>query len=301
MPIPVILDTDIGSDVDDTWALVMLLRSPELDPKLILTGTCDTVYRARLTAKLLHAAGRTDVAVGVGVRFGSCNEFQSDWVGDYSLDDYPGTVYEDGVAALVEIIRSSGETVTIIGIGPAPNLLRALEIAPEIAPKCRFVGMFGSMDRGYGAGSVPIAETNVREHVAAARAVFSAPWQEILITPLDTCDDAVLAGDRYARIRDSDDPLLSALMANTSEWSARVTWMDASFISQRSSTLFDTVAVYLAYSEKGLDVEQLRIRVTDDGRTVRDPGGNPVRVALRWTDLDGFLDHLSRRLLGDER
>jgi len=28
--IPVILDTDIGSDIDDTWALAMLLESPEL-------------------------------------------------------------------------------------------------------------------------------------------------------------------------------------------------------------------------------------------------------------------------------
>ena len=34
---PVILDTDIGGDIDDTWALVMLLKSPELDPKLITT------------------------------------------------------------------------------------------------------------------------------------------------------------------------------------------------------------------------------------------------------------------------
>lgn len=36
--IPVVLDTDLGSDIDDTWALAMLLRSPELDVKLILTG-----------------------------------------------------------------------------------------------------------------------------------------------------------------------------------------------------------------------------------------------------------------------
>jgi inosine-uridine nucleoside N-ribohydrolase len=54
--IPVILDTDIGSDIDDVWALVMLLNSPELDVKLILTANGDTVYRARIVAKLLEAA-----------------------------------------------------------------------------------------------------------------------------------------------------------------------------------------------------------------------------------------------------
>lgn len=295
---PIILDTDIGSDIDDTWALVMLLRCPELSPRLVLTDTCDTVYRARVAAKLLETAGRTEVDVGVGLRFDACNEFQAPWLGDYRLDDYPGTVHEDGVRAMIELVRRSHEPVTIIGIGPAPNLERALELAPDIAGKCRFVGMFGSVDRGYGEGSAPIAETNVRENVCAARAIFAAPWREIIVTPLDTCDQAVLREERYAAVRDSEDPLLAALMANTRTWARRVTWMDASFIEQRSSTLFDTVAVYLAYSQERLEVEEMGIAVTDDGRTVRDPQARPTRVAMRWSDLDGFLGHLSRRLVG---
>ena len=42
MPLPVILDTDIGGDIDDTWALAMLLRSPELDLRVGTTCTGDT-------------------------------------------------------------------------------------------------------------------------------------------------------------------------------------------------------------------------------------------------------------------
>ncbi len=298
MATPVILDTDIGSDIDDTWALVMLLRSPELSPRLILTDTCDTVYRARVAAKLLETAGRTEVDVGVGLRFDACNEFQAPWLGDYRLDDYPGTVHEDGVKAMIDLVRASDEPVTIIGIGPAPNLKRALELAPDIAPKCRFVGMFGSIDRGYGEGSAPIPETNVREDIPAARAIFAAPWRDIVVTPLDTCDQAVLRGERYAAVRDSSDPLLQALMANNRTWARLVTWMDASFIEHRSSTLFDTVAIYLAYSQEGLEIEETGVRVTDDGSTVRDPEERPIRVATRWSDLDGFLGHLAARLLG---
>ena len=297
MAIPVILDTDIGSDIDDTWALAMLLRCPELAPGLVLTDTCDTVYRARVAAKLLETAGRTEVDVGVGLRFDACHEFQAPWLGDYRLDDYPGTVHEDGVRAMIDLVRASDEPVTVIGIGPAPNLERALELAPDIAPKCRFVGMFGSVDRGYGEASDPVAETNVRENVSAARAIFAAPWREIVVTPLDTCDQAILRGDGYARVRDSNDTLLQALMANNRTWARLVPWIDASFIEHRSSTLFDTVAVYLAYSEDGLDVQEMGIRVTDDGRTVRDPQAKPIRVAMRWSDLDGFLEHLTERLL----
>lgn len=65
-PIPIVLDTDIGFDVDDVWALAFLLRCPEFDVKLITTCTGDTRYRAALVAKLLQIAGRTDIPIGIG-------------------------------------------------------------------------------------------------------------------------------------------------------------------------------------------------------------------------------------------
>ena len=49
-PIPVILDTDIGNDIDDNWALGLLLKMPELAPKLVLSCTGDTNYRALVAA-----------------------------------------------------------------------------------------------------------------------------------------------------------------------------------------------------------------------------------------------------------
>jgi hypothetical protein len=110
----------------------------------------------------------------------------------------------------------------------------------------------------------------------------------------------VLRGERYAAIRDADDDLLRALMENYRVWADHQPGAYGS-PEERSSTLFDTVAVYLATSEERLEIEQMRISVTEDGRTVRDAAGVPVRVAIRWTDLEGYLDHLTMRLLGDER
>ena len=98
--IPVILDTDIGGDIDDTWALAMLLKSPELDLKLVVTDTGNTTYRAKVTAKLLAIAERTDVPVGIGLHLGDDTGPQAPWVEDYDLADYDGTVFEDGVGAL---------------------------------------------------------------------------------------------------------------------------------------------------------------------------------------------------------
>ena len=66
-PIDVILDTDIGDDIDDTWALAMLLRSPELRLRLVLTaGPGHHDGRALLVADILAVDGRTDVPIGLG-------------------------------------------------------------------------------------------------------------------------------------------------------------------------------------------------------------------------------------------
>ncbi len=297
MTIPVILDTDIGSDVDDTWALALLLRSPELDLKLVLTATCDTVYRARIAAKLLQTAGRTDVPVGIGLRGAPAHEYQRPWVETYDLSAYPGTVHEQGIQAMIDLIRHSPEPVTIIAISAATNLAHALRIAPDIAEKCRFVGMFGSVDRGYGEGSSPLAEANVKGDIAAARQVFAAPWRETLITPLDTCDQVILSGEAYQRIRRADDPLLRAVIENYRIWAPLVPWVEIDDVEMRSSTLFDTVAVYMAYSLELLQMETMRLSITDAGLTVRDEDGAAVQVALAWRDLPAFREHLTERLL----
>ncbi|MGI6299757.1 MAG: hypothetical protein ACOX52_01655 [Verrucomicrobiota bacterium] len=66
-PIPVIYDSDIGDDIDDTWALGLLLKSPELDLKLVVGDYGKATYRAKIFAKMLETAGRTDVPVGLGL------------------------------------------------------------------------------------------------------------------------------------------------------------------------------------------------------------------------------------------
>ena len=54
---PIILDTDIGSDIDDAFALALIVNSPELELVGVTTVSGDTQARARLAAKLLWEAG----------------------------------------------------------------------------------------------------------------------------------------------------------------------------------------------------------------------------------------------------
>ena len=291
--IPVILHTDIGTDIDDSWALLMLLRQNQLDLKMVLCDTGDVRYRAALTAASLTAFGRPDIPIGMGCTskvVSSCAEA----LNGTELDDYKGGIYEDGVAKLIEIIRNTDETVTLLSIGPAPAIQKALEIAPEIAPKVRFVGMFGSYKLGY-CGKAEIArEYNVVHNIEAAKAVFAAPWREAVITPLDTCGIIILKEDHYRRLEKSKNPAIQTLLDHYRLWRKSCNQPEA---VTESSILYDTVAVHLVSSTEFLEMEEVHMLVNDEGYTKESEEGRTMKVAVRWSNMEAYKDFLVDTLL----
>ncbi len=305
-PIPVILDTDIGSNIDDTWALALLLRSPELDVKLVVAATGNTKYRARLAAKFLDQSGRSDIPVGVGVvtEMNPHRVRQAAWIEDYALSDYPGRVQNDGVQAIIDTVMGSPVPVTLICIGPVSNIAEALRREPAIATNAIFVGMLGSFHLHHKTnhhlamddGQIP--EFNVVNDIPGAQTVFRAPWRRAVITPLDSCGMIVLDGDRYQRLRQSDDPIMKMVMDNYDIWSF---WDETSNPKTHSSVLFDVVAIYLAFNTNGLRMETHPMLVDDEGYTRIDPTGTPVEIGMGWYDLQRFLDFLTARLLDEDK
>ena len=297
--IPVILDTDIGSDIDDTWALAMLLQSPELEPRLIVTESGDTVYRAKIVAKILERSGREEIPIGVGLRLGSEKGPQLSWVKDYNIERYGGTICEDGVKALIETVMESSEMVTLLCIGPLTNIAAALKAEPRIAEHARIVSMLGCLYKsppGYGGGDGGIvAEYNVKRDPKAAQTVLSAPW-DITITPLDTCGFVKLRGERYRIIRECRSPLIRDLMENYKIWlrNRREDWQR--IFETESSILYDTVAVYLAFSSEYLVMRDLGVQITEDGYTRISGEARRVHCAIEWKNLRAFKDMLVERL-----
>jgi inosine-uridine nucleoside N-ribohydrolase len=296
--IPVILDTDIGDDIDDTWALVLALKSPELDVRLVVTDFGNTEHRAKLVARVLELAGRTDIPIGVGVKESDEESPQADWVRGFDLARYPGRVLKDGVQALVDTAMAAEEPLTLVAIGPPPNLKAALEREPRIAGKLRLAGMYGSLRLGYDGKPKPEPEWNVKSRPAAARALLAAPWVEAVVTPLDTCGRVRLSGQRYARVRATNDPLVRGLIDAYAAWCRNRDWCakDPEYVAAKSSTLFDTVAVYLAISRDLVRTETTGVRVTEEGMTVPDASGRPLTWAVDWASLDGYEEWLTDRL-----
>jgi len=293
--IPVIFETDIGDDIDDTWALLMLLRTPKADLKLVTTTYGKQEYRGKLLARLLTAAGRTDVPIGLGAGDQKGTGGQQDFVKDYDLGSYAGKVHKDGVQALIDTIHASRQPITVIAVGPLNTLGAAVQRDPSIAAKAHLVGMHGSVRKGYDGKDRVDAEWNVKQAVKQAQAVFSAPWKSVTITPLDTCGLVRLGGERFARLRASPDKLTAILMDNYRMWAKKQRLDEL----KASSVLFDTAAVYLALYDRSLaNLEELRIAVDDKGFTRVDPAGKSMLVATSWKDLGAYQDLLTKVIEG---
>ncbi len=305
---PVILDTDLCDDIDDTWAIGLLMQCPELEAKLIVSAVGNTEAKAKVVAKYLDKCGRTDIAVGIGVKQGDGGHRHTEWAKDYDLKTYPGKVYEDGVQAMIDIIMKSPEPVTIIAIGPVPNVAAALEREPRIAEKARFIGMHGSIYKGYGGSDKISPEYNVRADVKACQKVFTADW-DMTITPLDTCGLVVLDDEKYQKVFNCNSAVTSNLMQNYLMWlknglrgqyknadEANLNRLANNRIHQGSSVLFDTVAVYLAVSQDLVKMEKLPVEVDDQGYTRIVQGAKRVNCAVEWKSLENYETWLVDRL-----
>ena len=66
MPLPILLDTDVGTDVDDAIAIALVLAAPELDLRAVTTVSGDVRLRARIAKKLLRV--EFDVSHGAAIR-----------------------------------------------------------------------------------------------------------------------------------------------------------------------------------------------------------------------------------------
>ena len=293
--IPVILDTDIGLDIDDTWALGFLLKCPEFDIKLITTSSDNTPLKAKLVAKFLESVGRTDIPIGIGPQDNLEKGWLYPWIKDYEILHYPGKVHENGMEVLCSTIMNSPEPLTVIAIGPLGTVAGALKMNPHITENSRFIGMHGSIRIGERGSNSPCGEFNVKSNIEACRDVFQAPWEKT-ITPLDTCGNIVLSGVLFERFLNCDNLVVKSIKENYEIWKKKKIPKLIMAKKNESSILFDTVAIYLGFSEDLLNIEELKIEITDHGLTQISERGNLVRCATSWKDVQSFKELLVDRL-----
>jgi len=128
MGTPILLDTDIGTDVDDAFALAMAVREPAIDLLGVTTVYGDVDLRARMARKLLNLLGHPEIPAAAGLSqplYDGKAMYWGGWEGKGFLTDAEADVPYDprpGVDLMRDLILGSNEKVTLVGIGPLTNL-----------------------------------------------------------------------------------------------------------------------------------------------------------------------------------
>jgi purine nucleosidase len=294
MAVPIILDTDIGTDVDDAFALVMAALAPELDLRAITTVYGDTPLRSKMARKLLDMLGRADIPVATGLAnplYDGKDSYWGGWEGIGLLSESDATMplpHKDAIQTMVQILQTAGEPVTLVGIGPLTNLAVLLRDYPEVHPKIReIICMAGTLEPND-------EEWNVQCDPEAARIVFTSGLPLKLGTRHFVKQPRLTQAGR-ARLSAANHPVLNALVAMFDEF--------LSYKTRDFSPMYDPITLSTAFTDQFLPMESRTFRIVMDDNVLHlipaETGeAGTYRIAVPTAvKPDAFINHLIDLLL----
>ncbi|MFF4762919.1 nucleoside hydrolase [Streptomyces sp. NPDC001292] len=280
-----LLDTDIGSDVDDALALGVLLGSPEqVRLEAVTTVYGDTLLRARLAHRLAALAGH-DLTVVPGAEE-TLSGTEVWWAGHEgrAFTDLESEPVRNDVPAhrflAAAVLARPGE-LDIMGIAPQANLARAITHEPGFAPAVRTLYLMGGH---FAPGAGP--EHNIVSDITAARTVFASGIPTV-ITGLEITRRVRIGRDGIERIRAAG-TYGAALAREIDAWTG--------FTGEGWSVPHDPITALSMLCPELYETANGTVTVDDEGRTAfhRDSDG-PVRLVMD-ADLDAVAEEIVSRI-----
>ena len=281
----IIIDTDIGDDIDDAFAIALAVRSAELEILGVTTTFGDTEARARIVDRMLGEIGRPEIQVRTGIPTKTDNPMTQRAYGENS--PFAKAQHAGAVDFILDEIRRYPGQISLVGIGPLTNLAAAIDKDPSTFRKLkRVVIMGGSIDCGYEElwfcpSHGPDAEWNILKDIPAAQRLFSS-GVPIDVMPLDSTQLRFVETMRAYVFRQGT-PTTDALTLLYHEW------------GQQTPTLFDPVTIAFLVDPKICPVAPMHIRVDDQGFTRREAGEPNAQVCMK-SDERAFFRLLVPRI-----
>jgi len=294
MPRPVLIDTDAG--VDDALALILALRSPELEVKAITTvaGNVQVRHCTRNVMAILdqlHIGSDFIVAEGASkplVRslFTAPEVHGADGFGNVRPKKGSGRSSSSLAATRViaDACRKWGRGLTIIALGPLTNIALVLKRYPGLISRIgRLVTMGGAFRVPGNTG--PVAEFNYYVDPEAAQAVLSSSIP-ITVIPLDLTQQLVLMRSDLERRALRRANALSRLIARMTKF-----YMQYHFKTERffGAFLHDPIAVAAAIRPSLFRIQRLHVEIETRGLLTRGMSIADSRVAARGRRADVAL------------
>ena len=301
-PIPIIFDTDIGSDIDDALALALALQSSEVDIRAVTTVSDDTVGRSRLAWKELGLYGRRDIPLATGAPETLAGPALTQRVPPQfqvltAQDVLPPAARRRAADLIIDTLLDSPRKLTLVPVGPLTNIALALKMEPRIKEKIERIvlmcGAFGLLRPEY----------NIRRDYLAASIVFGS-GVPITAVGLDVTLRCKLEGADLERLRAAGNEASRFLVRLIELWQDRQ--------PDQYPTLHDPLAMAVVFRAGLVETQLGRVEVetagtAGNGLTLFTPAERLPKdvtastLVARQVNVRGFLDLLVERLAAPPR
>ena len=296
----IIIDTDIGDDIDDAIAVSFAVRRPELDVVGITTCHGPTDKRCRILGKQLSLLGVEDVPYAPGPHIPLAptdDETLKRWAEELPLeyefvgDDEPvrPPASDDAIEFLYDLIcRHAGEVI-LVTIGPLTNIGVLFREHPDAAEKLKCIAMM--------AGNYPLRqrEYNMARDPEASKIVLATKTPKFLGT-WEVTRRVVMGDPEIQALRASKDPACQGLLRQIELW-----WPHKS--EKTGPVVYDVSPIVWCFEPRFFTTREYRIDVLLDGPergwNVESDSGTPIDVSVDIRE-DDMLDMLMKTLLGED-
>jgi len=283
----IIFDCDLGGDIDDAFAVALILASPEFEVLGFVMDQGDTPKRAQVACKLLYETGREDIPVIVGRKTNDYFTSQFHWAEGFDKIKPKNTAAADFI---IENLRKYPNEVILFTVGPVPNIMDVLKKDPEALKYAKHVySMFGSFYMGYDTGPIPSAEWNVRGDEQAAKMLVES-GANITYAGLDVTTYVKLTENYRDKLLRRQSPLTNALNALYTLWGYES-------YAHPDPVLHDVVAVGMFLWPDLYTTRKAHVKVIEGGYTVIDESKEPNCEIGMSINKAEFLERIMKRYL----
>lgn len=262
----VIIDTDIGDDIDDLIAIALGLKLENIEIIGITTVFCDTLARARIARRALTLAGRKDIPVYAGSRDGlngknDCPRL-CQMTEDADLPEYDAInakqAASDGGESAVDFIlgnaRKYKEELVILGIGPLTNLAKAFLKDPVAMNSVKKIVIMG------GTFLEQHREWNILCDIEAAVILFERAEKLYCVGFDVTKKTTVPHIEHKEMMKKTGEPFRDYMADLVALWSER---------SWHAPTLHDPLAMYYISDPEVLQMKVAKVKIETKGEYTR--------------------------------
>ncbi len=303
----IIIDTDLGTDIDDAMAIAVAMQSPELNILGITTVYGDSVYRAKL-AKKLTLLNNKDIKIYPGIDLPLLKKRKIFMAGNEGVDSQAGLEQykienQHAVDFIIDQIKANPGEITLVTIGPLTNIACALIKEPSIANDIKEIVMMGGVTK-LGSNRFQENLTTVEHNIVcdpeAASIVFNS-GANILMIGLDVTLQLPITLEHGDRLLASNSPMNHLLGEMLKDWIKFV----ESYFNSDTTYMHDPLALVSAFNRSFIETKKMDIDVvfSDEersGMTVATLNENSnIEVALE-VKSEEFLEFLFTRVLNDK-